>query len=194
MRSSRVLAVFMLLSLIAACAGDNGGEVSTTESPVPATVDDADATTTSATAPSEETTTPPSGGGGDLPDPCSLLTLDDVMTATGVTFDEGMFNEELSGESQVVCDWIGTEEFAFVQVLIVGFNAFDSNRASAEVIIGVTDVEIPGVSAAYATTEGSVIGMSMDSRYLQVSYIPSGPGTVLEQTTQLATIAAANLG
>jgi hypothetical protein len=167
---------------------------STTEPPAPATVDDADATTASATAPSEETTTPPSGGGGDLPDPCSLLTLDDVMTATGVTFDEGMFNEEFSGESQVVCDWIGTEEFAFVQVLIAGFNAFDSNRASAEVIIGVTDVEIPGVSAAYATTEGSVIGMSMDSRYLQVSYIPSGPGTVLEQTTQLATIAAANLG
>jgi hypothetical protein len=122
------------------------------------------------------------------------LTIDDVMTATGVTFGEGVFNEELSGESQVVCDWIGTEEFAFVQVLIVGFNAFDSNRASAEEIMGVTDVEIPGVSAAYATTEGSLIGMSMGSRYLQVSYIPSGPGTVLEQTTQLATIAAAYLG
>jgi hypothetical protein len=157
-------------------------------------MDDADSTTTSTTAPSEETTIPPAGDGGDLPDPCSLLTLDDVLTATGVSFGEGVLNEELSGESQVVCDWIGTEEFAFVQVLIVGFNAFDSNRVSAEEIMGVTDVEIPGASAAYATTEGSVIGMSMGSRYLQVSYIPSGPGIVLEQTTQLATIAAANLG
>ena len=43
-------------------------------------------------------------------------------------------------------------------------------------------------------TEGSVIGMQVDGGYLQVSYVPNGPGTVLEETTQLATIAAANLG
>jgi hypothetical protein len=99
--------VTLVLSvLIVACAGDTGGDVSTTEPPAPATVDDSDPTTTSTTAPSEETTTAPPGGGGDLPDPCSLLTLDDVMTATGVTFGEGVLNDELSGESQVVCDWI----------------------------------------------------------------------------------------
>jgi hypothetical protein len=61
-------------------------------------------------------------------------------------------------------------------------------------MLGVTDVKIPGVSAAYATTEGSVIGMAVGHRYLQVSYIPSGPGTFLEETTQLAAIAAASLG
>ena len=36
--------------------------------------------------------------------------------------------------------------------------------------------------------------MQVDPGYLQVSYIPNGPGTVLDETTQLATIAAANLG
>jgi hypothetical protein len=50
------------------------------------------------------------------------------------------------------------------------------------------------VSAAYATAEGSIIGMQVEGGYLQVSYIPTGPGTVLEETTQLATLAAANLG
>ena len=127
-----------------------------------------------------------------MPDPCALLTVDDVEAATGVSFDEGVFNEGLSSEIQGTCEWFSTGEFAFVQIVVVGIDSYDSNRASADEILGVMDVEIPGVSAAYVTTEGSVIGMAMGSSFLQVSYVPSGPGTVLEETIQLATIAAAN--
>lgn len=193
MRSSLTL-ILTLTVLFAACGRESGESPDTTAALAVATTDDDGAATTSREPP-EETTTAPSQSRGDMLDPCALLTVEEIMTVTGVSFDEGVFNEELSSESQVICDWIASEEFAFVQVLFHDFDSFEGNRDSAADFTGeATDVEIPGVSAAFATGEGSIIGMQVDDGYLQVSYIPSGPGTVLEETTQLATAAAANHG
>lgn len=127
-------------------------------------------------------------------DPCSLLTTSDIEAATGLAFDDGTFNEQLSSDSQVICDWIASEEFATVQTLIVPDDVFDSQRESAAEAFDVSDVSIAGADTAYATTEGSLIGMSVDGMFLQVAYIPTGPGEVLDATTQLATTAVANLG
>jgi hypothetical protein len=194
MRSSLTL-ILALTLLVAACGGESGESPTTTaQSPV-ATADDDGAATTTGQVPPDETTVAPSGGGGDMLDPCALLTVEEIMTTTGVPFDEGVFNEELSSEGQVICDWTGSEEFALVQVLFHDFDSFEGNRESAAEFTGeATDVEIPGVGAAFATGEGSIIGMQVDGGYLQVSYIPNGPGTVLEETTQLATVVAANYG
>ncbi|HSJ82914.1 MAG TPA: DUF3558 family protein [Acidimicrobiia bacterium] len=194
MRSSLTLTLALTV-LVAACGGESGESPTTTAPSAVATADDDGAATTTGQEPPDETTVAPSGGGGEMLDPCALLTVEDIMTATGVPVDEGVFNEDLSSESQVICDWTGTEEFAFVQVLFQDIDSFEGNRDSAAEFTGeATDVAIPGVSAAFATGEGSIIGMQVDGGYLQVSYIPSGPGTVLEETTQLATVAAANHG
>ena len=190
-----VTTLVLALAMLAAACGGESGESPTTSAPSPAsTVDDGVATTIGEEAPAE-TTTAPSAGEGDLIDPCALLTVEEIMTATGVPFDEGVFNEDLSSENQVICEWIGSEEFALVQVLFHDFDSFQGNRDSAEEFTGgVTDVEIPGVSAAFASDQGAIIGMQVADGYLQVSYIPSGPGTFVEETKQLATIVAANHG
>jgi hypothetical protein len=198
MRSLRFLASCIVVGLlVGACAGESGESTSTGASPTETTAADGDVGTTNTTSLSvEETTTSvPGDGGSGMLDPCALPTVEDILTATGVPFDEGVFNEELSSESQVICDWTGSGEFALVQVLFHDSDTFEGNRESAAEFTGeVTDVEIPGASAAFATVEGSIIGMQVDGGYLQVSYIPNGPGTVLEETTQLATVAAANHG
>ena len=194
MRSSLTL-ILALTLLVAACGGESVESPTTAAPPPVATADDDGAATMSGQEPPDETTVAPGGGGGDMPDPCALLSVEDIVTATGVAFDEGVFNEELSSESQVICDWTGSEEFALVQVLFHDIDSFEGNRDSAEEFTGgVTDAEIPGVSAAFASDEGSIIGMQVDDGYLQISYIPNGPGTVLEETTQLATVVAANHG
>ena len=197
MRSPRFLVSIIVAGLlVGACAGESSESTSTAASSAEATTADRDMGTTTTSPSGEDATSSASGGaGGDMPDPCALLTVEEIVSATGVPFDDGIFNEEISSEDQVICDWTGSEEFALVQVLFQDVDTFAGNRDSAEEFTGeVTDVEIPGVSAAFATGEGSIIGMQVDRGYLQVSYIPNGPGTVHEETTQLATIAAANLG
>jgi hypothetical protein len=198
MRSPRCLVSIIVVGLlVGACAGESGESTSTAASSAEATAAERAVGTTTTSLSDRETTTSAvvGGSGGDMPDPCALLTVEDILTATGAPFDAGVFNEELSSEDQVICDWTGREEFALVQVLFHDIDSFEGNRDSAEEFTGdVTDVEIPGVSAAFATGEGAIIGMQVDRGYLQVSYIPNGPGSVREETTQLATIAAAHLG
>jgi hypothetical protein len=196
MRLSRFSVLTVVLALlVGACSAESGEDTSTTASS--STADPGDVSAASATSSlADETTstTASSAAGGDLPDPCSLLTVDDILAATEVPFDEGVFNDDLSSENQAICDWSGSGDFAMVQVLIQDVDTFEGNRDSVVEVMGeVTDVEIPGVSAAYSTIAGSLIGMQVEGGYLQVSYLPSGPGTVLDETTQLATIAAGNL-
>jgi len=38
------------------------------------------------------------------------------------------------------------------------------------------------------------VGMEVDGRYVQVAYIPSGPGNVLDATTQLAATVVSRMG
>ena len=126
-------------------------------------------------------------------DPCSLLTVADLEAATELTWGPAEFNESQSSEVQSVCDWVATSEFAIAQVLVMGTDEwFDLNRDNAESVFGLTadPPSIPGVDELYATEEGSLIAMRIGGRFVQVSYIPPGPGNVLSETTELATAVA----
>jgi hypothetical protein len=191
------LLVALLLVTTTACSGSSGGSepttvaASTTATSVPG---DATATTTS-TAAAPSTT----GGGGGLDvDPCQLLTGAEITAATGVPFGEGVPNDVITGDDQAACDWISTgSEFATAQVLLVnaGPGQFESARGDAESVFGLTTepVAVPGADQTYATAEGSIVAMDIGGRFVQVSYIPAGPGTVLDETLQLAAIVAGRM-
>lgn len=193
-RTALVVALLVTSILVAACGG--GGTEETIQEGGVTTV--ASAPTTAAPETTESSEAPETSAGpttSDLPDPCALLTSADIEAATGIPFGEGTFNADLSSQTVAVCDWISNgDEFATAQTLIVaGPEAFDSSKASAADIFTLIDVEIPGAEQAYATEEGSLIAMSLKGYFLQVAFLPSGPGNVLEQTTKLATEAASNL-
>ncbi|MDH3189793.1 MAG: DUF3558 domain-containing protein [Acidimicrobiia bacterium] len=151
-------------------------------------------TTTSAdpgtTTPGETTT---AGGDSVEIDPCSLLTVDDIEAATGQGFAQGTFNESFLSSDFAICDWVSTGDFATVQVLVSSLDSYDSQRASAGGALSVSDISIAGASDAYVA-EGSLIGMRVNGMFVQVSYLPPGPGDVTEATTQLAEVVVANLG
>lgn len=184
--------------MVAACAGEVVSQ-SFEELPSP-TADETSSTTfiQSAGAPGTTAATAsaaaPAQALGDLPDPCSLLTAADIEAATGLPFGEGTFNTDLSSEFTAVCDWQATgAEYATAQVLILAApGSYESNKAGTADVFGIVDVDIPGADAAYASEEGSLIGISLDGGLMQVAYIPPGPGNVLDQTKELATIALAN--
>jgi len=120
---------------------------------------------------------------------CALLTVEDLDSATGLTWGEGVFNESLSSDQQFICDWVTTEGgFATAQVLVQPTDDnFGSNRNSAESVFGLAEApSITGADETYATEEGSLIGMRIGGEFVQVSYIPPDAGNVLDATTQLA--------
>lgn len=200
---SRIAPLLVALMLLAAagCSSDTG-DTSTTTQPAAATTAASDNTVAQSTTLGAETTAAPettaaASAGMDI-DPCALLTAAEVTAATGVDFGEGTFNDDLSGDAQAVCDWLSTgSEFATAQVLILdaGPDAFDSNMASAEDIFGLTTdpVDVSGADRSYATAEGSIVAMDIGGLFVQVSYIPSGPGNVLDTTLGLATLAAGRM-
>ncbi len=157
---------------------------------------------------SANTTTAPTGdasgnGSGDPEpsatsvDPCSLLTVGDLQAATGIDFGEGTINDTMTNDASAVCDWTSSgDEFATAQVIVVqgGAENLDSQRDSANEVSATSDVEVTGADSAYRTEEGSIVGMAIGDDFVQVSYIPSGPGDVGDATLQLAETAAANYG
>ncbi len=133
--------------------------------------------------------------GGSLPDPCTLLTAAEIEAATGVSFGQGAPSDIVTGKGRTACDWKSSgKEFATAQVLILdgGGSVFDLQRSSAKQL-GVEDADVPGASRAYATTEGSIVAMEVGDLFVQVAYIPSGPGAVLDKTSQLAATVAARV-
>ena len=129
-----------------------------------------------------------SGGGGNI-DVCALLTVADLEAATGLQWGEGVFNESLSSDQQLICDWTGTSGgFATAQVLVHPTDRFfESNRSSAEDIFGLDQApSIRGAGDTYATGEGSIVGMKIGGRFVQVAYLTADSGNARDVTTQLA--------
>jgi hypothetical protein len=194
------LLIVLLLFTAAACSSDSGssstpqdaGSAATTAAP-------ASGGGTETTQPSgttvASTTTAAAGSNLDI-DACALLTAAEISATTGVEFGDGTINETMTRDGQVVCDWLSTgSEFATAQVLVVGGDVFDSNQSSAEEVFGLTTnpVDVPGADRTYATAEGSIVAMDIHGKFVQVAYIPSGPGEVLDTTLALAEIAAGRM-
>ncbi len=190
-----ILLLTVVSMLLGACSGDGGSSepaTSTTGASTGSTETEA-TTTVAATEPATEETTMPAETSA-LSGDCLLLTTEELDAATGNTFGEGTFNEDLSNEHQIVCDWVSTgDAFATAQVLIADWS-YEPTKEGTAAAFTVVDVTVPGASQAYATEEGSLVGMEVDGRYVQVAYIPSGPGNVLDATTQLAATVVSRMG
>jgi len=194
------LLVALLFLTVAACSGSSGESASTSgPSSGAATETSAAGATTMATDTAAADSTTTAGPTGNLSvDPCALLTAADITAATGVEFGEGTTNAAVAAPERAACDWISTgSEFATAQVFIVdaGPGQFEAAMADATDFYGLTTdpVSVPGADNSYATAEGSIVAMDIGGIFLQVSYIPSGPGTVLDETLQLAAIAAGRM-
>ncbi|SEJ67811.1 hypothetical protein [Demequina mangrovi] len=145
-----------------------------------------------ASDPTEETE---AAGGGDA-DVCALLGDADLEDVTGLAFDQGVFDTDLSSDLQYVCNWTHSgDTLAIVQVLVLpGVGDVVSQRDSAEEWMGATeDVEVAGATDAYSVASGSIIGMRAGDDFVQVSYMSADADDVTDMTVELAEIVVGNL-
>jgi hypothetical protein len=189
------LLIVLLLFATAACSSDSGSTTTSQAAPSNTSTTAVETGNGTETTQASETTTEvaPSGVGVD---PCSLLTSAEISATTGVEFGEGTINDSMTHDGQAVCDWVSTgSDFATAQVLIVASDVFDTNKSSAEEVFGLaTDpVEVAGADRTYATAEGSIVAMDIGGEFVQVAYVPSGPGEVLDKTLALAEIVAGRM-
>ncbi len=181
-----VIGAVVLTVTLAACSGSD--EVTLDDAPTP--------TEAAATSPAEEQTEPDEPteptGSGDLPDPCSLLTTEEIAAATGNPFGGGTYNEALSSDLLQICDWTSDDPFATAQVLL-GQTDIESQREITVSAFGENVVELDLADESFRTEEGSVVAMQVGDLYVQVSYIPPGPGDVADITVSLAETALGRL-
>jgi len=186
----RFVTAAWLVILLSGCGGAADSGTTTT-----AGGDDASSTTAAnATSTTVATTTTEDVAPAGV-DPCSLLTSVDIIDATGIEFGEGVYNDDLSGPYQSICDWTGTGDgFATVQVLVIASDVLETQKASAASVFDLVDVDIPGADAAYATSDGSLLAMRIDGEFVQVAFLVTTGEPVMPQTTTLASVVAANFG
>ncbi|MBN2177265.1 MAG: hypothetical protein JW722_06370 [Demequinaceae bacterium] len=138
----------------------------------------------------------PGPAAGPIPDPCALLDSTQIETITGVSFQEGVFNTDLSTDFQSICDWHPMDgAFPLVQVLVSpGASTVAAQRESAESIMGATvDVSVTGGDNAYTVAGGSILGMTVDDYFVQVAFMTSDLYDVSTMTGNLAEVVAATL-
>jgi hypothetical protein len=177
----RVLSSVLVLLLVAAAAacGDDDDDSDTGANP-----------TTSAT--SADGDDEAGDEGGDVAsgiDPCSLLTVEEVESATGVS-TEAEYDEMLSNDDQVICNWIATEgPMAGIQLRVIPEGPvadFDRQRQSADETSGpAIDVEVAGADRAFSAAEGSIIGMQVGGSFVQVSNLGHGGNEVILPLAEL---------
>lgn len=100
----RLGAVLVLLVALAACGGGDASDTTGSSTEAPDSTVATDSTTPGSTAP-DSTDTTSAEPSADMPDPCAALTTEEVSTATGVEFGDGVFSDLVSNEFQVACDW-----------------------------------------------------------------------------------------
>jgi hypothetical protein len=130
-----------------------------------------------------------------LPDPCTWLTPGDLEAVVGTAFDAGATNTDLSTDFQNICEWSAADgSFLFVQVLVTdGGATVSTQRQTAEEFLGKSsDVSVAGASDAYAVADGSILGMAVGDRFVQVSLLSSSLEDVTDRTVALAEIVASN--
>lgn len=133
----------------------------------------------------------------ERPDPCSVWTVADLRAATGLEFNEGVYNDSLSVNGQDICDWIAAGDIlanAQVLVLAPGLD-HDFLRGGTDTAFGpVTDLDIVGADAAHISVDGFILGIDVDGIVLQLAYLPpSGVTGTGDQLIQLADAAVASL-
>ena len=132
----------------------------------------------------------------DVPNPCDVLTTDQVEGILGIAYDDAKPNDLLSTETQAICEWWATDApGTFVQVIIkVDAAQVAVERDSANEGLGATvDETITGATDAYSMLQGAMIGMAVDDYFVQVSNLSGQGGDHTDETVALAELVAAKI-
>ncbi|MGK2950059.1 MAG: DUF3558 family protein [Acidimicrobiales bacterium] len=179
--------LLVLSVLLAACGDDTDGPQSGSSN----TTAEPDSTATDADAGTTEPDTPT-----DLPDPCSLLTPEDIEAATGQTFGAGTINDQITNSMQTACDWGADSVFGSVLVIVneTGQRLVDPDLAELEEGFGEPVVEVDLADDAYRSERGNILAMRVGDLFVSLTYSADEDGDVSEITMSLATTILANLG
>lgn len=176
-----------------AAAPGAGADESTTTDPAAA----AEAATGDALLSTEIPTEEPAGPADDgvtIADSCEGLTEQEISTATGLAFAPGAPSTIADADFQDACDWVTNDGMATAQLIIVDVDVYDQNKASASAVSDTTaDIAVPGTDAAYATFDGSIIGMQLGDRFVQMAVIASDGVDRSAAVLELATLVVTRL-
>lgn len=133
------------------------------------------------------------GASGGIPDPCALLSPDDISGITGFPVGEGVADPERQTEVSSLCEWTQTDDLGTVTVALAP--GYPVPYEEGETRLGTTvAIEIPGASEAYSVSDGLSVGMSVDGTYVAVAFSGSLDGSRGDVTVALATLVAERLG
>ncbi|WP_062307715.1 DUF3558 family protein [Demequina subtropica] len=132
----------------------------------------------SATPTTEPTTTVLAEAPAGTPDPCALVTAEELGEDVGIKMAAGKYNSALSNSGRNICEWRpANEERSEPRVQIEinwGFPSTAEHRALAEEVFDKTlDVtrKIGDITDAYTTPSRHTLGMSVDEYFVKISYI-----------------------
>ncbi len=137
---------------------------------------------------------PKPADGARLPDPCAVLTQDEINEVSGLDFGPGEFKDQLSNDDKVICGWVSEKPFASLQVMVwtTEWSNYDEARDSMiQLKFDPKDATIPGANRAF--TVPGIVGVDLGDLYLQVSYSRPRGETVDAPALELASKAVSRI-
>ena len=133
------------------------------------------------------------GASDGIPDPCALLSPDDIEAITGFPVGEGLAEPDRQTDVSSLCEWTQTDDLGTVTVALAP--GYPVPYEEGETRLGKTvAIEIPGASEAYSVSDGLSVGMSVDGTYVAVAFSGALDGSRGDVTVELATLVAERLG
>lgn len=132
----------------------------------------------------------------DTPNPCTLITPEQLQEILVLQFDAGVPKPDYSNEEQSVCQWSRSDDDRqFIQIMVAtGAERLQAERDDADGGTGTTaDHEVSGADKAYYGMSGSLIGFALDDYFVHIANYTAAPGPRLETTTEVAAIVAGNM-
>lgn len=182
----RLLASLLVAVGVAACGGSDGAG---TTSPPGAGAENETTTTMAVDQNSTETS-------ADIPDPCLLLTPEDLEESTGLVFLDGVPSATRTNSVEAVCEWQTeetTDHFGVVQLVVSSLD-YEEMMDAASTVYDVQDIEVAGADRAFADVSGSPVGVDAGGLFLQVTYSGSDQDTIRPAASALAELAISTLG
>jgi hypothetical protein len=131
-----------------------------------------------------------------LVDVCDLLSPAEISDITGWTVPAGVDDTERVDDTELsVCSYTEPDHVGLIQVQVdeeAGPADFSARREQLEAQgMDGRDVQVPGASRAYESPAHGVVGMLVDTTFVQVVAI--GPGVDVDHHVRLAGAVAGNL-
>jgi len=126
------------------------------------------------------------------PDPCGLISPDELRAATGFAFSDGEAAAGLPDERRG-CTWFTADVPAQLDVMLSAIDSAAEREYWSGINVDTVDADVAGATDAWTMWDGTYLGMQVDDVYVEVVYNWQPEGFVPPPITDVGVVVVGHM-